>query len=126
MADITIISGGLDTNNVGLRYNAMIAAEDILACEAVYISGANSVSKASNSVTTNGESKFIGLAPKDYRAGEPVTVFGNGSRFKYSIGMTPGEYLYVSSTAGKLTDEGAVGDRPVAIALNSTDIQIIR
>lgn len=128
MADITIISGGLDTNNLGLRYNAMVAGEDIAACEAVYISGANTVSKASsvNTITTSGESKFIGLAPKDYKAGEPMTVFGVGSRFKYSVGMDAGDYLYVSNTAGKLTDEGNAADRPVAIVLNSTDIQITR
>ena len=126
MADITIISGGLDTNNLGLRFNAMVAGEDISACESVYISGANTVRKASSVNTISGESKFIGLAPKDYKAGEPMTVFGVGSRFKYSVGMIAGDYLYVSSTAGKLTDEGNAADRPVAIVLNSTDIQIIR
>ena len=127
MADITIISGGLDTNNLGIRFNAMVAGEDILACEAVYLSGANTVSKASSVNTIySGESKFIGLAPKDYKAGEPMTVFGVGSRFKYSVGMNAGDYLFVSDTAGKLADEGNAADRPVAIVLNSTDIQIIR
>lgn len=71
--------------------------------------------------------EFDGVTPKQYNAGEPVTIYGQGARIGYGSGLTPGARYYLSETAGRLEDapvtEGAV---PVAKAVSSTDIQITR
>lgn len=72
-------------------------------------------------------SKCNGFTPKTYANGaNAVTLFGNGTILPgYATGLTPGAYYYVSDTAGKLaTTAQAAGDRPVAWALNTTDIVV--
>lgn len=68
-----------------------------------------------------------GFTPKAYTMGEPVTLFGKGTRFGYGSGLTPGALLYLSATPGRLSDAAvAVEAEPVAKAISASDIRIIR
>ena len=68
-----------------------------------------------------------GMAPRTARTGEPLTIYGINTRAGYGTALTPGQALYLSATAGRLGDAAAVaGNPPVAVAVNATDILIIR
>lgn len=83
-------------------------------------------------------SKFVGLAPKIYLdEDQTAAAYGAGAIFKdYSSGLTAGEYLYVSGSAGLLeTVSGSIAitsassttfDSPVALCISTTDILIVR
>lgn len=128
MAEITIVNAGLDTNSAVIRVNGLKASEALEAGEIVYLSDVDTVSLAStsNKVVSNGEVKVLGIVARAYEANDPVTVFGVGTRMQYATGMDAGTYLWACSTAGKLNTTAISGDRPVAVALNSTDILIVR
>jgi hypothetical protein len=56
-----------------------------------------------------------------------VTLFGYGARFKYGSGLTPGALYFVGATAGRLDTAATTGDAAgVAVALDTTDIMVIR
>lgn len=82
--------------------------------------------------------KFAGLVAKAYASGDAVTVFGSGTIMNYGSAMTPGDYLFVSSNAGKLADAAKsftlatisgsavpMSDMPRALVLTATDIQVL-
>jgi hypothetical protein len=80
-----------------------------------------------NSSVTIGKTDFLGIVPKKYLAGETVTIFGKGVKADYCTGMTPGKYLFCSATKGRLSDAVVLaGDDAVAMAINSTDIMVIK
>jgi hypothetical protein len=69
--------------------------------------------------------EFIGLSARGAEAGDPLTVYGAGSRWRYGSGLSPGAKLYVSATAGELADAASTGGTtPVGFVINSTDIMI--
>lgn len=66
--------------------------------------------------------------PRAVAAGQPVTLFGVGTRFKYSDGnLTPGATFYIGATDGRLDDAATTGDAVgVAKAIDAYDIRIVR
>ena len=79
-------------------------------------------------VVTLKESKCIGFTPKSYFVGaKNVAIYGKGTIFPdYGTGLTAGTYLFVSGTAGVLSDVAlAAGDRPVALVISATDIVVL-
>lgn len=89
--------------------------------------GADGKVYMSNGTAADANAKFDGFTARAVRAGEPVTLYGVGARFRYGSGMVPGTDLYVSATAGLLSDTATVGGvRPVARAINATDIRVTR
>lgn len=70
---------------------------------------------------------FVGLCGKVVAAGQPVTLFSKGCIFAYATGLTPGAYYYISATAGLLSTSAIVASMaPVAMAISTTDILILR
>jgi|GEM_PF-6865988 len=67
-----------------------------------------------------------GIVVSDYKAGEEVTVFQEGTRLRYSTGMTPGAPLYARADGGLDTAEQGNDNVGVAFAVSSTDIQFTR
>jgi hypothetical protein len=82
----------------------------------------------SNGAAADANAKFDGFTPKAYKAGEPLTLFGAGARFRYSNGgLTPSQDLYIGATAGRLDDAATTGDAVgVARAIDASDIRITR
>lgn len=70
---------------------------------------------------------MAGFTPRAVKAGQPVTLYSAGARFRYGTGLTPGAKLFVGATAGRLDDAPTVGD-PVGVAqvITPTDIRVTR
>jgi hypothetical protein len=102
--------------------SGLFAGEAIPALAACRIASDGTVMKA---VTTSAHvvSDFAGFAPKAYKVGEPITLFNHNMRFRLAdSGLTPGGLLYVSATAGQLSDAVVLaGDRAVAMVVTATD-----
>jgi hypothetical protein len=84
----------------------------------VYLSNATAVDK---------EAQICGWTPRAYLAGEPVTLMGEGARFKYGSGLTPGAVLYLGATNGRLDTAATTGDAVgCARVVSATDVEVFR
>jgi hypothetical protein len=105
------------------------AGETLVATDAVYISAADTVSKAECDVATS--SYLIGFATAGAASAAPVTVRKNGYLGGFST-LTAGARYYLSATAGAITSTLPVGTGNVIVqagyAKNTTtlDIQILQ
>src|SRR5690349_2540066 len=81
----------------------LIAGEDLLAAAPCYIKGSDGKVYQSNGTAANEAAGIDGFTARAVKAGEAVTLFGKGSRFRYAAsGLTPGAKLYIGATAGRL------------------------
>lgn len=129
MADITkSTTPSLDTVQANqVVAGNLYAGEDLPAVCPCYIKGADGLVYKSNGTASTEPAKFAGFTARISKTGQPVTLFGFPSRFKYASGMTPGLVLYISATAGALADVASTGDtKGTAMAVNATDIVICR
>jgi hypothetical protein len=78
--------------------------------------------------TALGEAAVLaGFCARFTKSGEPVTLFGVGTKFEYATGLTPGARLYLAATAGRLDTAATTGDpNGVAAAITATLIRVIR
>lgn len=128
MALVTKTNVGLDMSTAQLapQIPALVAGEDLAIGDACRIHTDGTVLR-SNATAANAAARCHGFAPRDFKAGEPVTLFGPGTRFKYSTGLTIGAPLFVGATAGRLDNAATTGDAVgVAFAVSATDIVIAR
>ena len=124
---------GIDSNQARqVACGNLYAGEALDSSVACYIKQSDGLVYMSDAVALAEAANFIGFTPKAYDSGEPVTLFGAGSRLRYSTGMTPGTLLYISAAdaytdIGRLDTLATVGDTlGTAVALNATDILITR
>lgn len=85
----------------------LIAGEDLGALDACYIKSDGLVWK-SNGAAANAAAKVHGYAPKATKAGQAITLHKN-IRAEYGTGLIPGTTIYLSATAGTLSDAATVG-----------------
>lgn len=105
----------------------LIAGEDIDAGACCYIKSSDGKVYMSNGTAANEAAEFIGMSPRAAKLGEPVTVFGIGTRFRYGTGLTPGDKYFVAATAGRLDTAATTGGTvAVARAVTAQDVVIIR
>lgn len=105
----------------------LIAGEDLDAVSPCYIKNSDGKVYMSNGTAANEAAGFDGFVPRAAKAGQPVTLFGVGARFRYASGLTPGAKLYIGATAGRLDTAATTGDAVgVARAINATDIRVTR
>lgn len=110
------------------------AGVEIAGGDACYIDSNGLLQKAVSTnwmVTgTTGQIAFDGLAGKAIPSGTVGEIYGAGSEFFYAAsGLTVGQALWVSNTAGKLADArvAAAGtDQPVAKVISATNIVLLR
>lgn len=126
-------SPSMDANQANqVAAGNLYAGEDLNAVSPCYIKGADGKVYMSDGAASNEAAKFHGFVPRETKEGEPVTLFGAGTRFKYSSGMTPGKTLYIAAAdvyteAGNLDDAATTGDsKGTAFVVNSTDIVVCR
>ena len=104
----------------------LMAGEDLDAAAPCYITSADGKVWMCDATAANEAAEVVGFTPRAVKAGQPVTLFGKGTRFSYGSGLTPGDIYYLGATAGRLDTVAQVGDAfGVAQAINSTDIRII-
>jgi hypothetical protein len=107
----------------------LIAGEDLLAGAPCYIKNSDGLVYQSNGTAANEAAGFDGFTARAVKAGQALTLFGIGARFRYAAagGLTPGAKLYIGATAGRLDTAATTGDAVgVARAINDTDIRITR
>ncbi len=110
----------------------LYAGEDLDAVSPCYIKASDGKVYMCDGAANNEAAKFHGFVARQTNQGEPVTLFGWGSRFKFSTGMTPGATLYLAAVdaytdAGNLQTTASTGDsKGTAFAVNATDIVVCR
>jgi hypothetical protein len=122
---------GMDTSQALVAPHiagGLLAGEDLTAVAPCYIKAADGKVYQSNGTALNEAAKFDGFTAKAYKAGQAVTLFGVGSRFRYSAGtLVPGTDLFIGTVAGQLADAATTGGvRAIARAINSTDIRVCK
>jgi hypothetical protein len=81
----------------------------------------------SNGTAANEAAKFDGFCPRAALAGQPVTLYGIGTRMRYGNGLTIGADLFVDSVAGGLSDVATTGGvNAIARVIDATDIRVVR
>jgi hypothetical protein len=110
------------------QISGLVAGEDLLAAAPCYIKSADGKVYMSNGTAAVEAAEVVGFTPRVVKSGQPVTLFGKGTRFKYAAsGLTPGDKYYIGTTAGRLDTAATTGDAVgVAQALTATDIRVIR
>src|SRR5689334_14963550 len=89
----------LDANQANqVATGELYAGEDLDAVAPCYIKGSDGKVYMSDGAASNEAAKFHGFTPRATKTGEPVTLFGVGSRFKFGVGMTPGATLYIAAS----------------------------
>lgn len=79
----------------------------------------------SNATSDNADAYVDGWTARAVNSGEPVTLFGPGSRFRYAAAgtFTGGATLFLGATDGRLDGSATTGDADgVAFACSDTDI----
>lgn len=80
-----------------------------------------------NGTSANEAARLAGFCVRYALAGEPVTLFGLGTKFEYGSGLTPGAILYLAATAGRLDTAATTGDAVgVAQVVTATMIRVTR
>jgi hypothetical protein len=104
----------------------LYAGEALGAVDACHIKTDGKVYR-SNGTAANEAAKFDGFTPCAYAAGEAVTLYGAGARFRYGSGLTIGTDLFVATTPGGLDTAATTGGvRAVARVITATDIRCTR
>lgn len=108
------------------QITGLVAGEDIAVGAPCYIKAADGKIYNSNGTAANEAAKVDGFSPRNAKAGQALTLYGRGTRFGWSTGLTPGQPLYLGTTAGGLDTAATVGGTvPIARAINDTDIRVI-
>lgn len=80
-----------------------------------------------NATATGEAARLAGFTARFTKTGEPVTLFGIGTKFEYATGLTPGASLFLGATAGRLDTVATTGDAVgVAQAITATAIRVTR
>jgi hypothetical protein len=104
----------------------LLAGEALDPGAACYIKGSDGKVYQSNGTAANEAAKVDGFTAKARAIGQAVSLYGPGARFNYATGMTPGQNLYLGTTAGRLDTAPTTGGTVIiARACSSTDIIVM-
>jgi hypothetical protein len=109
------------------QITGLIAGADIDIASPCYLNSTDGLVYMTDATSANEAAEVMGFAPRAVKLGEPVTLFGIGTRFYYASGLTPGNILYAGATAGRLDTGATTGDAVgVAVCVSATDIIVKR
>ena len=131
MAPITLSNVSIDpmTAQFAPQITGLFAGEALPYGSACYIKASDGLVYKSTGAADNEAAKVHGFVGRAVAIGQPVTLFGVGTRFHYAAsGLVPGAQEFLSgATAGELATAASTGDSlGVAIAINATDIMVTR
>ena len=127
MALVTKSNVSMDVNQAEQVIAGALAGEALDIGAACYLKSSDGLIYMTNATSSNEAAEVLGFTPRAVAIGQPVTLFGNGTRFKYGTALTPGDTLYAAATAGRLDTAATTGDAfGAAIVLTATDIMIMR
>jgi hypothetical protein len=127
MAAVTRSQVGMDASTAQFapQISGLIAGEDILVGAPCYIKAADGKIYNSNGVAVAEAAKVDGFSPRNAKAGQALTLYGKGTRFRLATGLTPGANLYLGAVAGGYDTAATTGGLlPMARCINDTDIRI--
>jgi hypothetical protein len=105
---------------------SLIAGETLDPVAPCYIKASDGRVYMSNGTAANEAAKVDGFTARRTLAGEAVTLFGVGTRFRYGAALTPGQNLYLGTTAGVLSDTATTGGTAIiARAITANDIRVV-
>lgn len=106
----------------------LVAGEALLACAPCYIAAADNKVYMCDGTAANEKARLAGFTPRAVAIGNPVDLFGLGTRMRYAAsGLTPGAILFLAATPGRLDTAATIGDAVgVAQAVTATDIRVTR
>jgi hypothetical protein len=121
------LNGGMDINQCEQIASGLIAGAAIDAMAPCYIKQADGLVYMSNGTGSNEAASVHGWCPRAAAVGQPVTLFGQGTRFGYADAtLTPGAVYFLGATGGRVDTAATVGDTfGIAIALTSSDIIVM-
>jgi hypothetical protein len=118
-------SASLDANQANQFLAGLVAGEDLDLVAPCYIASADGKVYMSNATAADEEAEVVGFTARHVHSGEPVTLFGIGTR--YGSSLTPGNVLYLGATNGRLDSGATTGDAfGYALCVSDTDIVVLR
>ena len=123
------------TGQIGMRLpnlTDVVAGETLAIAAPCYIKSSDGKVYMSTGAATNEAAEVMGFTPKAYVTNEPVTLFGVGALFHYSDDfsagtVSPGDLLYLTSTAGALGPSTSSGDATgTAVVIDNKHIAVKR
>lgn len=124
---VTDASLDASTGMFAQQVTGLVAGENLDLAAACYIKASDGKVYMCNATAATEPAKCYGFVPRAAVAGQPVTLYGVGARFRYGSGLTPGAQYFVGATAGRLDTAATVGDAVgVAFAIDTTDIMVVR
>jgi len=130
VTDITrVASASIDISTAMFapQISGLVAGEDLDAVAPCYIKPGDGKVWEANGSADNDAAEVVGFTARAVDAGEPVTLFGAGARFKFGSGLTIGAIYFLSTNKGELQTTASTGDSTgVAKAITATDIVVIR
>jgi hypothetical protein len=107
------------------QISGLVCGEDIVCGAPCYIKAADGKIYNSNGAAATEPAKVDGFCPRDAKAGQALTLYGKGTRFRWSTGLTPGANLFLGATIGGLDTAATTGGLvAIARAINDTDIRV--
>jgi len=109
------------------QITGLVAGEDLLCAAPCFIKSSDGKVYLANGTAADEEAEVAGFTPRAVKSGEPVTLFGKGTRFRYANGtLTPGDIYYIGTTKGRLDTAATTGDAfGVAQAVTRSDIRVV-
>ncbi len=105
------------------KLSTLVAGENIAAGDACYIKSDGKVWRSTGTAVA-AAAKVNGFAPYAVNAGETITLFFNVT-FNYGAALTPGAQVFLSATAGALSDIATVGGTaPIGFIVDATRIYL--
>jgi len=115
------------TGQYAAQITGLLAGEDLDVAAPCYIKSSDGLVYMSNATAANEAAEVVGFVARAVYSGQPCTLFGRGARFQYGTGLTPGNFLYVGATKGRLDSAAQLGDKiGVVEVIDATDIRIMR
>lgn len=120
-------TASLDKNQAVQASAGLLAGEALDLVAPCYIKSSDGLVYMSNATAADEEAEVVGFTARAVSIGQPVTLFGPGTRFSYGTGLTPGDVLFLGATNGRLDSAATVGDTiGYARVESATDIVIVR
>ena len=120
-------TANMDANQNEQVLAGAVAGENLDIAAPCYLKSSDGLVYMCNATSANEAAEFIGFTARATLLGQPVTLFGAHSRFKYGTGLTPGDVFYMGATAGRLDTAATTGDpQGLAVVVSSTDIVVTR
>lgn len=122
MADVTVTKTAVSALS-GPTYRPGAAGGTLTAGDVVYIDGSNGVKRADASAADTAKVAGLLIAPQDAASGDDgLDLAAPGCLIGGFSGLTPGDLLYLSDTAGKLSTTPGTKAKACARAVKSTQI----